>query len=439
MARTFKGGLHIEDHKESTCCVPIRKIKGGNIHVFPLQQHIGAPLEPIVNVGDEVRVGDKIADNVDAFVSVPLHSSISGKVSAIEKRYHPSGAKVTSIVIENDGLYEVSDSVEPKNPDEMSSQEIINTIKEAGIVGMGGAGFPTHVKLSPPKDKKIDYIIVNGAECEPYLTSDHRRMLETPDLILKGLTIVMKALGVKKGYIAIENNKPDAIEVMKNEVKSFDGIEIISLKTKYPQGAEKQMIYAVTRKKVPSGGLPSDIGVVVLNIDTVTQIAKTFETGMPLIDRIVTVSGDCIKNPCNLQVRCGMSFNDVLEAAGGFLQEPKKIIMGGPMMGIAQFTLDVPVIKTTSAILALGNIDVDDDEGVCLKCGKCVGSCPMRLMPLYLNKFARKEDLEMALKYNIMDCMECGICSYLCPGMQGPLQSIRIAKQKIIENRRKNQ
>ena len=438
MIKTFKGGLHIDDNKSCTNGIPIRVIDGGKIHVFPLQQHIGAPLEVKVSVGDRVCVGDVLADNEEAFVTVPLHSSISGTVKAIEPRYHPSGVKVTSVVVENDGLYEISKNVRPKNPDNMSGEEIIAVIRDAGIVGMGGAGFPTHVKLSPPKDKKITHVIVNGAECEPYLTSDHRRMLQAPGEIIDGLKIVMKALGLDEGYIGVEINKPDAIITLSAQVKEDSNIHVIPLKTKYPQGAEKQLIYAVTKRQVPSGGLPADAGAIVLNIDTVTQISRAFRIGMPLIRRIVTVSGDCIKEPCNLQVRCGMLFEDVINAAGGFVKDVKKLLMGGPMMGIAQFTTDVPVIKTTSAILAFGEVS-EGYSGVtpCLKCGKCVERCPMHLMPLYLNKFILKGDYEKALKYNVLDCIECGICSYLCPGLQSPVSNIRIAKQKIIEDRRK--
>ena len=437
MPKTFKGGLHINDYKELTSSVPIKVIDGSDIHVFPLQQHIGAPLEPTVKVGDKVKVGDVIANNNLAFVSAPIHSSVSGTVKAIEPRNHPSGTKVTSIIIENDYRYEVSPDITPKNPDNMSSSEIVKVIRDAGIVGMGGAGFPTHVKLSPPPEKKITHVIVNGAECEPYLTSDHRRMLEIPEEVIDGLQIIMKALQLSDGYIGIEVNKPDAIIEMKKAANGTS-IKIVELKTKYPQGAEKQLIYAITKKQVPAGGLPSDVGVIVMNIDTVVQISKAFRTGLPLIERIVTMSGDCISNPCNLQVRCGMSFLDLIEKCGGFSKEPKKLIMGGPMMGIAQFTTDVPVIKTTSGIIALSDAgDNFEDDTPCLKCGKCVTHCPMRLMPLYLNKFSKNNNLDMAEKYNITDCIECGICSYLCPGMQSPLHSIRVAKQKIIENKRK--
>lgn len=439
MLKTFRGGLHIQDFKEYTSKEPIKETEGGNIYVFPLQQHIGAPLTALVKKGDYVRVGDVIADNGEAFMSVPLHSSISGTVVAVEPRVHTSGFKVTSVVIENDFKYEQCDNLTRKNPDTMTADEIIKEIRNAGIVGMGGAGFPTHVKLSVPKDKKIDMLVINGAECEPYITADHRRMIESPETVIDGIKIVKKALGVDNVCIGIENNKKDAIKILEDTVGDDDGIKIIPLKTKYPQGGEKQLIYALTKRKVPTGGLPADVGIVVTNIDTVSQISIAFETGMPLIKRVVTLSGDCVKNPGNFLVRCGMSFEDLINQAGGFSKQPKKLIMGGPMMGIAQYSTQVPVVKTTSAILALSDSGENyNDETQCLRCGKCVESCPMHLMPLYLNKFARNNDLESAEKYHILDCMECGLCSYLCPGYEGPIHNIRIAKQKIIENKRKN-
>ena len=439
MPVTFKGGMHMHDFKELTNNVAIKKLPDCPLHIFPLQQHIGAPLNPLVAVGDNVKVGQKIADS-DAFVSSPLHSSISGKVTAIKPHYHPSGAMVTSIFIENDMEYTVDENIKPKGePSQYTPEQIVKFVREAGIVGLGGAGFPTHVKLSPPKDREITHVIVNGAECEPYLTSDHRRMLETPENIFYGLETVMGIFGLKKGYIGIETNKANAIEVMREEAKKHDGAEIVTLKTKYPQGAEKQLIKAVANKTVPSKGLPSDVGAVVLNIDTVTAIANIFKTGMPLLTRIVTVSGDCVKEPANFEVPIGVPFEFIFESAGGFVKEPKKIIMGGPMMGMAQYTLETPAIKTTSGLLAISDVaDTYDEESPCIRCGKCVSKCPMRLMPLYLNKYALDGNLEMAEKYNIMDCIECGLCSYLCPGKRNPLQNIRMAKQQIIEKSRKN-
>ena len=437
MALTFRGGLHIDDHKSATNTVPIKKLEGCEIHTYPLQQHIGAPLEATVAVGDTVKVGQKIADT-QAFVSAPVHSSVSGTVKAVEPRLHTSGAMVTAVVIENDGKYEVCEKISPKGDyKNYTPEQLVGFIREAGIVGMGGAGFPTHVKLSPPKEKKITHVIVNGAECEPYLTSDHRKMLENPDEVLLGLKTVMHIFGLKEGYVGIETNKPDAIESMKAEAAKSGDIHIVPLKTKYPQGAEKQLINAVSGKVVPAGGLPADVGCVVINVDTAVSIGNIFTTGMPLISRIVTVSGDCVAQPCNYEVLTGTPVSYVFDAAGGFIKEPRKVLAGGPMMGTALFSLDVPIIKTSSGILALSKSTENFDEDmVCIRCGKCVNLCPMRLMPLYINKYARENNVEMAEKYNVMDCIECGVCSYLCPGKQHPVQNIRLMKQIIAEKRR---
>lgn len=440
MALSFKGGVHPGDHKIYTSSIPITVLDGAPVHVYPLQQHIGAPLSPVVEIGQRVLVGQKIADT-DAFVAVPLHASVSGKVQSIEPRLHPSGAKVTSIVIENDGLYEVDSSVKPKGKIEsLSAEEIVKITREAGVVGMGGAGFPTHVKLSPPPDKKIQHVIVNGAECEPYLTSDHRVMLESPELVLMGLEAVLKVFGLSEGTVAIESNKPDAIICMQKHADSFAGIKVVELRTKYPQGSEKQLIKAVTGRQVPSGGLPADVGVVVINVDTAVAVATAIKTGMPLIRRIVTVSGDAIAEPSNFAVRLGAPFDYVIDKAGGLKGEAAKVIMGGPMMGIAQLSLDVPVVKGTSAILAFSEeMSVFDESARCMRCGKCVKACPMGLMPLYLNMYAKAGDWDMCEKYNILDCIECGVCSYLCPGRQHPVQNLRVAKQMVMERRRSRQ
>ena len=434
MLKTFKGGLHVPDHKEETCHIPVRKIDGAPVHIFPLQQHIGARCEPTVKVGDSVTVGQVIADS-DAFLSVPIHSSVSGTVTDIKPYVHPSGAEVMSIFIENDFQDTPCDTVVPINRDGMTKEDIVNAIRMGGIVGMGGAGFPTHVKLSPPEEKPIKYLIVNAAECEPYLTSDDRRIVEQGETVVDGLKICMDLLGLENGYIGIEANKPDAYKKLK-EITD-DTIKVVRLKTKYPQGGEKQMIKAVTGKKVPMGGLPADAGAIVINVDTAYEISKLFKTGMPVTTRIITVAGDSIKDPCNLEVKLGTPFEFVINQAGGFLGEQKKIINGGPMMGTTVYTTDVPTIKTTSAILAFSELaEIYDEDSPCIKCGKCVKVCPMQLMPLYLGKYAEAGDLEMCEKYKIMNCIECGICSYLCPGRRNPLQNIRIAKQKIAEKRR---
>lgn len=435
MFKTFKGGLHVPDHKEDTNKIPSREIDGAPVHIFPLHQHIGAMLDAKVSVGDYVKVGTVLADS-DAYLSVPLHSSVSGTVTDIKPYYHPSGTETTAIFVQNDFKYEQEKPAEPKRLDSMTAEEIVAVIRRAGIVGMGGAGFPTHAKLSPPKDKKVTHVIVNAAECEPYLTSDHRRLLEEPEKVAAGLRVCLKLFGLEKGYIGIEANKPDAVEKL-NSLKD-KRIEVVPLKTKYPQGSEKHLIKAVMGKSVPSGGLPVDAGAIVINVDTAYEIANAFELGMPVVSRIITVAGDCIKEPCNLKVRLGTPFEFVINAAGGYKMQPKKLINGGPMMGIAQYTDKVPTIKTTSAILALSEAaDVYDGNSPCIHCGKCVTHCPMHLMPFKLARYASENDLEMCEKFHITDCIECGLCSYLCPGKQSPVQNIRMAKQKIVEKRRR--
>ncbi len=435
---TFKGGVHPPHFKESTEKVSVKKANDPKIVKIPLQQHIGAPCEPLVKPGDKVKVGQKIGQS-DSFVSAPIHSSVSGTVKKVTKTDAPTG-KALSIIIESDGRNEVDESVRPKGPiDSLSKKQLIEIIKEAGITGMGGAGFPTHVKLSPPPDKKIDTVILNGAECEPYLTADHRLMVEQPDSIIHGLKAIMKAVDVKNGYIGIENNKPDAIEVMRKAVKNESDIKVISLTTKYPQGDEKRLINAATGREVPSGGLPMDVGVVVNNVGTAAAISNTIKTGMPLIERITTITGSGINNPKNLIVKIGTSFKEIIEQCGGYKEEVGKLIMGGPMMGLAQFTDEVPVTKGTSGILVLDKNDAMlPDPQSCIRCGKCVDICPVNLQPLFISKFSQKKMYDEAEKYHALDCIECGSCSFICPSKRRLLQSIRVAKNEIIAKRRKN-
>ena len=435
MAYTFKGGFHIQDHKELTSSKSSVRLSDCQEHIYPLQQHIGAVLKPVVQVGDYVKVGQKIADS-DAFLSVPVHSSVSGKVTAIKHRLHTGGDKIDAIFVENDMQYTVHESVKPVDDyKSMTKDELLAVIREKGLVGMGGAGFPTFVKLSPKQ--KIDYLIVNGAECEPYITSDHRRMLENPEAIIEGLKIAMQVLGLDRAYIGIEENKLDCVEVLKSHISDSDQIQIKVLKTKYPQGAEKQLIKAITKRSVPSGKLPADVGAVVMNVDTTYDLYNAFVNGMPVVRRIVTVSGDCVKNPSNFDAPTGVPIGYFFEQAGGFTAEPKKIICGGPMMGIAQYNLKAPSIKTTSSLLALENIDdIFSSETPCIRCGKCVKYCPMQLMPLNLNKFAQSKDYEMAEKNNILDCIECGLCSYICPSKRNLLHNIRVGKQAVAALKR---
>lgn len=434
---SFRGGVHPPHFKEPTARLKIEKANEPKIVTIPLRQHIGAPCEPVVKPGDKVEVGQKIGETT-AFVSAPVHSSVSGVVKEVKAKLTPGG-EVLCVIIESDGLSTVHESVIPKGElDSLSSEEIKNIIKEAGIVGMGGAGFPTHVKLSPPSENKIDTIILNGAECEPYLTADHRLMLENPENIIYGLKAMMKAVNVQKAYIGIEDNKLDAIEIMTKAVKSETGIDVVGLRTKYPQGAEKQLIYACTQREVPSGGLPMAVGVIVNNVGTAAAIADTIKTGMPLIERICTITGKGVKEPKNLLIKVGTSFKEILEQCGGYNGTPGKLIMGGPMMGIAQYTDEIPAVKATSGILVFTPEEAKlPKPQSCIKCGKCVDICPAFLQPLYISAYSLNNMHETAEKYNALDCIECGSCSFVCPSKRPLLQSIRVTKREILAKKRK--
>jgi len=434
---TFRGGIHPPEAKETTANLEIKKAAEPTTVVIPMQQHIGAPCQPIVKAGDIVKVGQKIGE-AQGFVSSPVHSSVSGTVKAVEEVPVSTGSKALAVIIESDGKNEIDSSIQPKGDIEnLEPEEIVHIIKDAGIVGMGGATFPTHVKLSPPPDKKLDTIILNGAECEPYLTADHRLMLESPEEIVYGLKAIMKAVGVQKGYIGIENNKPDAIETMLKAVENESNIKVVALQTKYPQGGEKQLIYAITKREVPSGGLPMDIGVVVSNVATAQQIARTIKTGMPLIDRVATITGKAIKEPKNLLIKIGTPIKELIEECGGYAVTPGKLILGGPMMGNAQHTDEIPAVKGTSGILVL------DEEAAeipiplnCIRCGRCVEICPANLQPVLISENALRDRTDEAEKYRALDCIECGSCSYTCPAKRPLLPSIRVAKGKILAKRR---
>lgn len=435
---TFKGGVHPPHAKHATEHKEIERAQLPPKVYIPLQQHIGAPCKPVVEVGDEVKTGQKIGE-AESFVSAPVHASVSGKVVSIETMPHPIGADVLTVVIESDGKDELSEDIKPKGElESLTPEDIKKIIREAGIVGMGGAAFPTQVKLSPPPDKKIDTIIINGAECEPYLTADHRVMLEHSEDILFGLKAIMKAVGVEKGYIGIENNKPDAIKKMQELVKDENNIEVVALHTKYPQGGEKQLIYAITGREVPSGGLPMEVGVIVQNVGTTAMIAKAIKTGMPLIERVLTVTGSAIAEPKNLLVRIGTPFREVIEQCGGFKKAPGKVIMGGPMMGLAQASIDVPVVKGTSGILVLSKDEAKQyQERPCIKCARCVDACPVYLLPTRLSHFAQHGMWDEAEDYNALDCIECGSCSFVCPSKIPLVQRIRLAKSQILARRKK--
>ncbi len=437
--QTFKGGIHPPHGKSFTAMKPIEKSNEPKIVTIPLQQHIGAPCQPLVQVGDKVKVGQKIGDT-EAFVSAPVHSSVSGEVKEIAQKLTPTGQAVC-IVIESDGKNDVDESVQPKpDVEKLSKEEILKVIREAGITGMGGASFPTHVKLSPPPDKEIDTVILNGAECEPYLTADHRLMLENPERVVYGLKVIMKALNVKAGYIGIEANKPDAIQVMEKAIKGEEGMSVIPLKVKYPQGAEKQLIYACTKREVPSGKLPMEVKVVVSNIGSAAAIGEAFKTGMPLIERIASITGSGIKEPKNLKIKVGTSFKDIVEQCGGYNGKIGKLIMGGPMMGLAQFTDEIPCIKGTSGILVLSEEDARLPKPQnCMRCGKCVEICPIGLMPLYISAYGSNNMLDKAEEVNALDCIECGSCSFVCPSKRPLLETIRVAKSEINTRKRKQQ
>lgn len=437
--KTFRGGIHPSHSKSLTDKKPVEKAAVPKAVVIPLQQHIGAPCRPLVNVGDEVKIGQKIGDT-DAFVSVPVHSSISGIVKEIKEMNTPTG-QALCVVIESDGLDQVHESVQPK-PEigKLGREEILKGIREAGIVGMGGAAFPVHVKLSPPDDKKIDTLILNGAECEPYLTSDHRLMLEQPELIIYAIKLMKKALAVDAAYIGIEENKPDAIGTLKQLLKEETGIFVMPLKAKYPQGAEKQLISACTGRTVPSGKLPMEVGVVVSNVGTAAAIGEAFLTGMPLIKRIVTVTGGGLNEPKNLEVRIGTSFREVIEQCGGYKGNLGKLIMGGPMMGLAQYTDEIPCVKGTSGILVFNEEEAKiPAAGNCIRCGKCASACPIHLMPLLINAYYEKNLIAQAEEMRALDCIECGSCSFVCPSKRHLVDSIRAAKLEINANRKKKQ
>jgi electron transport complex protein RnfC len=433
---TFKGGIHPPHSKKSTENLPIVDFLGPKVVEIPLRQHIGAPCEPIVAKGDLVKVGQLIGA-AGGFVSANVHSSVSGTVLDVRKQNTAYGFD-TCVVIENDEKYELAETVKPK-PDfnTLTGKEIIDIIKEAGIVGMGGAGFPTHVKLSPPPEKQIDTIVLNGAECEPYLTCDHRLMLEEPKMIIKGLQILMHALGVKNGVVGIESNKPDAIAKMTEAAQNTE-IRVVGLKTKYPQGAEKQLIVACTNRAIPSGGLPMDIGVVVNNVATAATIGKLFETGIPLIERVCTVTGKGIKSPKNIRFRMGTPLKALIDFCDGYNGVPGKILLGGPMMGVAQFSDELPAMKNTSGILVFSQEDAKLPEPTaCIRCGKCVTTCPINLEPIQISAYALLHEYDKAAKYNALDCIECGSCSFICPAKRPLLQTIRVAKREILAKKRK--
>lgn len=434
---TFVGGIHPYDGKDLSKDKPIRAILPGSEVVYPLSQHIGAPAGPIVAKGDRVLAGQKIGES-GGFVSAPIHTAVSGTVKAIEPKRVATGDMVNSIIVENDGLYEETTFTPLENPEKRSREEIIGVIREAGIVGMGGAGFPTHVKLSPKEPDKIDYVIANCAECEPYLTSDYRRMLEEPEKLVGGLKIMLGLFPNAHGILAVEDNKPDCIALLKRLVRDERKITVRALKTKYPQGGERQLIYAVTGRRINSTMLPADVGCVVNNVDTVVAIYRAVTEGRPLMERIVTVTGDAVAEPANFRVRIGTPYREVLEAAGGFRENPEKVICGGPMMGFAMFDLNVPTTKTSTALLGLTRDEVSAMEpGPCINCGRCAEVCPGRVLPSRLADYAEHFDEEAFLANYGMECCECGCCSYVCPARRQLTQQIKSMRKIQLAKRKK--
>ena len=429
MAFSFFGGVHPKENKWYACDKETQVFPEPDNVVIPMAQHIGAPCKPLVAKGDLVTKGQKIGDNQG--LCVPVHASVSGKVKAVEVRPHTNGSTVLSVVIENDHLDTLCETVKPRTQEEVDAltpEQLVDIIHEAGIVGMGGATFPTHVKLSGGIGK-VDTAIVNAGECEPYITADDRLCREHPEQVVRGLQIIMKIFGLKEGHIGIEDNKPEAIAALK--AAATEGILVDVLPAKYPQGAEKQLIYAITGREVPSGGLPAAVGCAVFNAATVRAICEAVYDGMPLIQRIVTVSGDILMEPKNLLVPIGTAFNDLIEACGRN-ENPYKVLSGGPMMGVAQYDLNVPTIKGVNAVTVLGRNNhhfVEDPH--CLRCGKCIDACPMKLMPVLMYKAWQNGDVEEMKKNNIMDCIECGSCAYTCPASVPLVLGFRVAKQVI--------
>ncbi|MBO5337779.1 MAG: electron transport complex subunit RsxC [Lachnospiraceae bacterium] len=440
---TFVGGVHPYDGKDLSKDKPIQDVLPKGDLVYPVSQHIGAPANPIVKKGDRVLVGQKIAES-GGFVSAPVYASVSGTVKAVEPRRVVTGDNVMSIVVENDDLYEEVGFYPVAPVEKLTKEEILDAIKEAGVVGMGGAGFPTHVKLSPKEPDKIEYVIANCAECEPYLTSDYRRMLEEPEKVIGGLKIVLRLFDNARGILAVEDNKPDCISLLKQLTKDEKNITVKALKTKYPQGAERQLIYATTGRQINSTMLPADAGCVVDNVDTLVAIYRAVTEGRPLMERIVTVTGDAINDPRNFRVRIGTNYRQLVEAAGGFKGAegtpgfPEKIICGGPMMGFAMFDLDVPTTKTSTALLAFTKDEVSAyEEGPCINCGRCVEVCPGRVIPSRLADCAAHFDEEGFLENNGMECCECGCCSFVCPAKRPLTQQIKSMRKIQLGKRKK--
>jgi electron transport complex protein RnfC len=449
--RTFRGGVHPAEHKEATCGLPVQEMPPPARVVLPLRQHLGAPAKAVVQVGDRVAEGQIVGES-GGFVSAPVHASIAGEVTAIAKFRHPGGFLADAVVIEaRDAAPAPAEGVVPEpwpphpfalhgaNPDyeTMAPDLLRSLIRDAGVVGMGGAAFPTFVKLSPPRGKKVDLLVINGAECEPFLTCDHRTMLEETDKVVHGVRILMRALDVARAIVGIEDNKPDAIAVMTQAFAKVPGVTVAACRVKYPQGGEKQLIKALTGREVPPPpGLPLDVGVVVQNVGTAARVADAVMSGRPFVERTITLSGPRIAHPANVRVRLGTMLGEVVAFCGGLTGEPDRVIMGGPMMGVTLSDMEVPIVKGTSGFLFFdAETAADLEAGPCLRCGRCVDICPLRLRPAEIARFIEAGDLDGANALHVRECMECGSCSYVCPSNRWLVQLFRIAKAKLNERK----
>jgi electron transport complex protein RnfC len=434
----FKGGIYTPEFKSLSAHKLIEKAPIPKKVWRPYIQHTGIRTQPVVQIGDYVKVGTKIGE-AQGYVSVPTHASISGKVVQLEEIDHPVLPKRTlTCVIESDGQDIWEDSIKERDYTNFTKQELIQIIHDAGIVGLGGGAFPTYIKLSPPREKSIDTLIINGCECEPYITADHQLILEKAAEIVQGINIIAKILEVEKVIIAIEDNKPDAVLIMQEAIYRNKHYSVVKLKSKYPQGAEKQLVKSLLNRVVPAGGLPLDVGVVVQNVGTVNAIYEACRFNKPLVERLVTVSGSAIKEPRNLLTRLGTPVYDLIEFCGGYTTQAAKIIFGGPMMGIAQYNDELPTIKGTSGIVVMTEAETKiEPEGPCIRCGRCIETCPMNLLPCELNNFIRKKDFVRSKLYNLMDCIECGCCAYECPAKIKLVHSFIYAKREIrsLENK----
>ena len=437
---TFKKGIHPKGEKHHTDDKAIQVIlpRVGSKMVYPMVQSIGVPCQPVVSVGERVLLGQKVGD-AEGVVSSPIHTSVSGTVDAITKVLTPAGIVSNAVIVENDGLYEEHSSIsEPKDYNSYTNDEILKIIREAGIVGLGGAGFPTHVKLSPPKDMIIDKVLINGAECEPYLTTDYRVMLEESEKIVIGTEIILKLLPTAVAIIGIEDNKPKAIEAMQKACAGHSKIKVLTVKTKYPQGSEKQLIQACTGREVEKGKLPASSGVLVINVDTAIAIHRAIVRGRPLMRKVVTFAGGAIRNPGNYKIRLGTPIDEIVEDIGGLHVEPSKIIVGGPMMGMSTYKLKIPVMKTTSGILLLTAKEAEiPPERNCIRCGRCVACCPIGLMPYALNQFVIHREIDNFVQNNGMECIECGSCSYVCPSKRHLTQTIKKKRRQLLSQKKK--